>query len=813
MLVVVTLLYAVLALLIGAYGIAQAHLLWLSLTREARPAPPPLADADLPFVTVQLPLFNEPEVAAGLLASVAALDWPRDRFEIQVLDDSTDDTPARVQAAMSALSALDGVAIEHIRRPSREGFKAGALAHGLTRARGECVAIFDADFRPEPDFLRRMVPRLEDGVGLVQGRWSWLNGDESLFTRLLSLHLDAHFAVEQPARDRGDLVFGFNGTAGVWRRRCIDEAGGWEGDTLTEDLDLAIRARLAGWELRYAEDVAVPSEVPADIAAIRTQQFRWMKGGAQVARKLLGEVWRREDRLVVKLQATAHLCGGGLFAAVVAVAALAPVLVVAGAAGPPGLRLAIGLASLPMQLTLAVLIAVYGTACVKRDGWRGIFRMLDTFPLFLPFSAALSVHNAWAVIDGWRGRTSPFVRTPKRGGAARRRVARPVSAVVWVELALGVWLAVGALSPGVSGHTLTVLFLGAQALGFLGLVAASLGRARAVTLSVSVAAAVLAMEGGLRLGGLEPWEPTPPSFGVQPAGWMQPDARYGYVGAPGRFEVAFADGFGAAVTHGPDGLRRASARTSGGAAALEGAPVLEVHGGSFAYGLGLPDESSLPWRLQEALPGWEVRNRAVSGYGPMQAWVALDQHIRDGTEPAVLVVAYAGFQDERVTLVRNWRRALGAWSGQARAPLLALPATRSWWGPPVVEARSVGFEAGWWARRSVVAARLARLADRVEDRVAGSHGVARNLLVQLHRRGRQAGVRVVIAGLGDDRWTRDTLRWCAARGVEVVDVGLPWTQPQWSLAPHDGHPNAEAAAFWATGILKGIEDPEGLAAR
>ena len=650
MLLFVTIVYALVALLIGLYGVAQAHLLWLCLTRPAAEPPAPMGDEDCPFVTVQLPLFNEPEVAAGLIASVAALDWPRDRFEIQVLDDSIDDTPARVEAA---IAVLDGVAVEHLRRTDRSGFKAGALAEGLTRARGEFVAIFDADFRPEPDFLRRMVPRLEEGVGLVQGRWSWLNRDESLFTRLLSLHLDAHFAVEQPARARGDLVFGFNGTAGVWRRRCIDEAGGWDGDTLTEDLDLAIRARLAGWELRYAEDVHVPSEVPAEVGAIRTQQFRWMKGGAQVASKLLATVWRQEERLLTKLQATAHLCGGALFGAVVVVALLAPILVLAAAAGPPEIRLAVGLASLPMQFTLAVLIGVYGTACVKRSRGPGVLRMLRTFPLFLPFSAALSVHNGLAVLDGWRGRPSPFVRTPKRGGSARKRVARPVPAVVWAERGLGVWLAIGAMSPGPVGGEITSVFLGLQAVGFLGLAAASLGRARSATLLASTAVALLVMEGGLRLSGAGPWEPVPPAFEVTPEGWMRPDPARGSAGGPGEFTLRFEDGYAAQVHHGPDG-----ARVSG--PHVQGAPRLDVHGGSFAYGLGLPDSASLPWRLQEALPEWDVRNRSLSGYGPLQAWIALDRQLAEGTAPALLVVGYAGFQDERVTLVRNWRRSLAS---------------------------------------------------------------------------------------------------------------------------------------------------------
>ena len=795
MLVFATAAYALLGVIVGLYGLAQAQLLVLALRRRERPAVSWVADADCPVVTVQLPIYNEPAVVAGLLRCVARLDWPADRLEIQILDDSTDDTPDRVRAA---LDGLPGVSFHHIRRGDRAGFKAGALAAGLARARGSLIAILDADFRPEPDFLRRIVPRLEDGVGLVQGRWSWLNRDENLFTRLLAFHLDAHFAVEQTARAAGDLVFGFNGTAGVWRRQCIEDAGGWEGDTLTEDLDLAVRARLAGWELRYAEDIAVPSEIPAELAAIRTQQHRWMKGGAQVARKLLPTVWRREGWRV-RLQAVAHLCGGGLFGAVVGIAVLLPVLLVTAAAGPPGLAVAIGIASLPMQCTLAALVCVYGVACAKRSGWRGLVRLVLVFPVFLSFSAALAIHNAAAVASGWWGTASPFVRTPKRGATGRRGPRGPVPPVVWAELALGLWLLVAVASPGVDGHGLSRLFALVQAAGLLGLAAVTLGWQRAGAVVVGAGLALGLGELGLRA--LEPAEERGAAFAVEPGGWVRADAAMGYVGAEGRFAVRFADGWTTQVTHGADGLRITAPVAGFGARGGAAGPTLEVHGGSFAHGLGLDDAQTLPWRLQEALPGWTVRNRAVSGYGPLQAWIALDQAIAVGDAPAAFVVAYAGFQDERVTQVRNWRRSMRAWVPGG------MPSTRTLWGTPRVEHRGAGLQVWTLADRSALAARGSRVADRLEDAVASSHGVSRNLLVQLGRRGAEHGVRVVIAGLSDDPWTADTLAWCARRGIEVVDVGLPWTEPRWNLEPHDGHPNAAAAAAWAEGIAAAIAGP------
>ena len=245
-----------------------------------------------PFVTVQLPIYNEMYVVERLIDNIAHFDYPHDRFEIHILDDSTDETVEIVRRKVQEYKAK-GLLIEQIRREKRQGFKAGALRDGMQYANGEFLAIFDADFLPRPDFLKRTIPFFEDdNVGVVQTRWEHINQDYSLITKLQALQLNVHFTVEQVGRMAGDYMLQFNGTAGVWRRETIDDAGGWEADTLTEDFDLSIRAQLKGWKIKYLEEVGSPAELPAEMNAFKSQQFRWMKGGAETARKMLPTVWR-----------------------------------------------------------------------------------------------------------------------------------------------------------------------------------------------------------------------------------------------------------------------------------------------------------------------------------------------------------------------------------------------------------------------------------------------------------------------------------------------------------------------------------------
>lgn len=461
--VVLVLLHTLSALALAGHALAWVHLLGL---RGRRPAPVRAASPANPSLRllVQLPLFNEAAVVDGLLDAVAVLEWPRDRLSVQVLDDSTDDTPARVAARLPALRAA-GLDIVHLRRADRAGFKAGALAAGLTQSDAELVAILDADFRPRPDWLRAAVGRLDPDVGLVQCRWSFSNADHSLLTRVQALHLDAHFAVEQVGRSDGRLMFGFNGTAGVWRRAAIDAAGGWEGDTLTEDLDLAYRAQLAGQRLIYADDLDVPCELPERLDAVRAQQHRWIRGGAQVAAKLLRRLWRDEPQLRRRVQGTLHLLASSLFLPVLVLCLVTPALALLRSVGPGWLDAALTRAGLLLRGVPVVLVAGYFVACRART--TGVAaaagRVARDLVPFLALVTALCAHNSRAALLGWRGPTGTFVRTPK-GGTRAVRQALPETLAAEVGLAL--WCGVGAGVGLATGQVGLAGFLVLQAVGF-----------------------------------------------------------------------------------------------------------------------------------------------------------------------------------------------------------------------------------------------------------------------------------------------------------------------------------------------------------
>ncbi|HOW28540.1 MAG TPA: glycosyltransferase family 2 protein [Elusimicrobiota bacterium] len=306
---IVLLAYLLVLLLLTLFGLHRYWILYLywRFYKKAPPLAVPPEPEQWPFVTVQLPVYNEIYVIERLIESVTRLDYPKDRLEIQILDDSTDETSALAEQWVRQKSG-DGYCIRHLRRPNRSGFKAGALAHGLQQARGEFLAIFDADFLPPPDFLKKVIPYFSDGkVGMVQARWGHLNSSYSLLTRLQSLFLDGHFVLEHTARNRSGAFFNFNGTAGIWRRETIDQAGGWMTDTLTEDLDLSYRAQLRGWRFLYLPHVVCPAELPVDMNAFRTQQYRWTKGALEVARKVLPDIWRSGFPSLVKLESTIHL--------------------------------------------------------------------------------------------------------------------------------------------------------------------------------------------------------------------------------------------------------------------------------------------------------------------------------------------------------------------------------------------------------------------------------------------------------------------------------------------------------------------------
>lgn len=427
--------YGLALLVLAALGLHRGLLAWhwWRSVPPVRPAPPDR----WPSVTVQLPVYNERLVADRLIAAAGRLDYPRDLLVVQVLDDSTDDTVAVVAAAVEALRAA-GVRAEHRRRDHRIGFKAGALEAGLEASSSELIAVFDADFVPTEDFLRRAVPWFSDpGVGMVQGRWGHLNAGEGWLTRAQSILLDGHFAIEHAARHRSGRWFNFNGTAGVWRRTVIQAAGGWQHDTLTEDLDLSYRAQLAGWRFVYDDDLVVPAELPDTMAAFKAQQRRWATGSVQTARKLLGAIWRSSAPLATRLEATAHLGGNAAYPLIVVLclglplAALAPRLdawwvglgLIAAGTGP--------------------VVAFYAAAVWATD--RSPAR-LASIPVALALGAGMSVNQTAAVLAGLRGPVGTFERTPKRGAATTGLYGVRGHGAVAVEWLVGVWLALGCMA-------------------------------------------------------------------------------------------------------------------------------------------------------------------------------------------------------------------------------------------------------------------------------------------------------------------------------------------------------------------------------
>ncbi|WP_299820387.1 cellulose synthase family protein [uncultured Pontibacter sp.] len=407
--------YSLCLAFIFCYSMAQLHLTILYWRKEKKPAagsPRKTQSAEVwPAVTVQLPLYNERYVAERLIEAIAALDYPPQQLQIQVLDDSTDETTAIIQAKLLQYPDLN---IQHIRRADREGFKAGALQYGMQTATGEYIAIFDADFLPHPDFLKRTIVSFShDKVGVVQTRWGHLNKSYSLLTRLQAFGLDAHFTVEQVGRNSGGHFINFNGTAGVWRKACIEDAGGWQADTLTEDLDLSYRAQLKGWQFIFLEDVDAPAELPAAMGALKSQQFRWTKGAAETARKHLAHVLQSRVPLPTKLHATFHLLNSMVFICVLLTAVLSiPMLFIKD--NNPQLALLFKFGSV-LLLSLVALIAFYWTALYQqsRQAWKTTKRFVPDFFLFLCISMGLSLHNSMAVAEGLLGIKTPFIRTPK----------------------------------------------------------------------------------------------------------------------------------------------------------------------------------------------------------------------------------------------------------------------------------------------------------------------------------------------------------------------------------------------------------------
>jgi cellulose synthase/poly-beta-1,6-N-acetylglucosamine synthase-like glycosyltransferase len=435
---------------------AQLHL--LSLARKKRRETNKQKLTEFPFITVQVPVYNEKYVVEELIDSLALLDYPKQLFEIQVLDDSTDETSLHIDQKVKELRQK-GFDISVIRRGNRKEFKAGALQHGLAYAKGELIAIFDADFRPPQSFLQALLPYFSHPeIGLVQARWGHLNREQNFLTRIQTYLLDMHFLVEQAGRYNADYFINFCGTAGIWRKQCILEAGGWDGSVLSEDLDLSYRAQLKGWKIIYDQNIEVPAQLPAVIEAFKIQQFRWTKGIAQTAKKTLHRIWSLPIPITKKLHSIFHLLGSFTFVCLFLNALLSIPLLLMRNQYPEFVQLtnytAIG------ALNLVALTYLYYSSSSTPKNKTGHF--LKNYPLFVVVYLAMSAQNAVAVIQGLTGIKSAFIRTPKFKGANihNKYISRQVNWITILEMSMFLYFLYGiGLSIYLDDYFLMLFFL------------------------------------------------------------------------------------------------------------------------------------------------------------------------------------------------------------------------------------------------------------------------------------------------------------------------------------------------------------------
>jgi cellulose synthase/poly-beta-1,6-N-acetylglucosamine synthase-like glycosyltransferase len=460
--------YVVTALFLAVYAF-NAWVLTFLYFKYRQASPPPLkkgSEQKLPLVTVQLPIFNEALVIERLIDAIIQLDYPKSLLEVQVLDDSTDET-TEIAAASVAHYRQQGFKIHLIHRRDRTGFKAGALKRGMETATGEFIAIFDADFLPEPDFLRQTIPHLlvNKGLGFVQTRWGHVNRWYSWLTAAQALALDGHFAIEQTARNRSGLLMNFNGTAGVWRRDCIESAGHWQGDTISEDFDLSYRAQLAGWECLFLPEVVAPAEIPPQLAAFKRQQFRWAKGSIQCLKKLGWRVLRSSLSGWKKLQALIHLSSYLVHPLMVTLAIITPILMMSG--GTAQIRFPLIYLSL-VSLGPPFLYAV-AQGALHPTVWRKHYKAM---PLLILLGSGIALSNTKAVAEALLGVGNVFRRTPKfrvtsttdRWQHSAYRL--PLEGLVLGELAFGLFSLWGAWIAATNGNQFAVPFILLYAFGF-----------------------------------------------------------------------------------------------------------------------------------------------------------------------------------------------------------------------------------------------------------------------------------------------------------------------------------------------------------
>lgn len=466
--------YFLLMIILAFYGLHRYQLVWLYYRHKKNATCEPAGHfAELPFVTVQLPIFNEQFVIDRLIEACCNLDYPRDRFEIQVLDDSTDETRQVAAAIVERYRAGcngEPQPIVYIHRTNRHGYKAGALDHGLKTAKGELIAIFDADFVPPRDWLLRVVHHFADpGVGMVQTRWTHLNRNYSFLTQVEAILLDGHFVLEHGGRSRANVFFNFNGTAGMWRRRAIEEAGGWQHDTLTEDTDLSYRAQLKGWRFKYLQDVECPSELPIEMTAFKTQQARWAKGLIQTSKKILPRVMRSDLPFHTKLEAFYHLTANISYPLMIVLSLLLmPAMIIRFYQG----WFQMLLIDLPLFMASTFSISSFYLVSQKELFPRSWYKTIVYLPFLMALGIGLTLTNSRAVLEALFGIKSSFKRTPKyrvqkrgeRSQAAKYR--KRLGIVPWIELLIGCYFALTIWYAIDNGNYFTVPFLFLFLLGY-----------------------------------------------------------------------------------------------------------------------------------------------------------------------------------------------------------------------------------------------------------------------------------------------------------------------------------------------------------
>ena len=481
--------YFVVLFVLAVYGL---HRYWLvyDYYKYAKNTPGPAPDiTNWPRVTIQLPIFNERYVIERLVESISRFDYPRELLDIQVLDDSTDETQQIARACVSRFAA-QGLPIVYIHRSNREGYKAGALENGLKTAQGEFVAIFDADFLPSPDFLRRSVPYFQhEKIGMAQARWTYLNRDYSLLTQVETILLDGHFVVEHGARSRRGTFFNFNGTAGVWRRRAIDDAGGWQHDTLTEDTDLSYRAQLHGWRFLYLPEIECASELPVDMNGFKAQQARWAKGLMQTAKKILPRVLKSDAPWHIKAEAFFHLTANVSYPLMIVLSTmLLPAMIVRFYQG----WLQMVVIDLPLFLASTCSISSFYLVAQKELRPKSWWRTFVYMPFVMAIGIGISVRNAQGVIEAVIGKKTEFARTPKykiegkAGSFLQKSYKNKAGWISYAEVLLGVYFLFTVLYAILNETYATVPFLLLFVWGYLYTGIMSLGQTYFANLRLNV---------------------------------------------------------------------------------------------------------------------------------------------------------------------------------------------------------------------------------------------------------------------------------------------------------------------------------------